>query len=208
MIDLPPDCYQALNEPIMQQIYQVESSGNPFAIGVVNGRLIRQPKTIEEAVSTANDLASQGRNYSIGKGQINKVHFERLGWTSDISKGFNICENVKAAHEIYNDCFSRAKHAGYPIDGKFNATHAALSCYYSGSFKAALSNPDVTRYVNLVLSTKVVSNKEKTKKDPNVIPLANNTTRAKAKVLANPNSTPKSNANDWIAEGVNIINFN
>ena len=38
---------------LMQHVAQVESSHNPYAIGVVGGRLVRQPRNLAEAVSTA-----------------------------------------------------------------------------------------------------------------------------------------------------------
>lgn len=208
MIDLPPDCQQALNAPLMQQIYQVESSFNPFAIGVVGDRLTRQPKRLDEAVATANNLAALGRNYSIGQGQVNKIHFERLGWSTDISQGFDVCKNVKAAFDIYIDCYDRAKTAGFPVEGDYSATHAALSCYYSGSFRAAQSNADVTRYVNEVLTTTPV-NKSVITDDSLVIPLAgsqSSSTVARVKALATPNNALKAQ-NDWVAQGASVIQF-
>ena len=208
MIDLPPDCQQALNAPLMQQIYQVESSHNPFAIGVVGGRLVRQPQYLDEAVATANNLAALGHNYSIGQGQVNKIHFERLGWSTDISAGFDVCTNVKAAFDIYMDCYNRAQTAGFPVDGDYSATHAALSCYYSGSFRAAQSNADVTRYVNEVLTTKPV-NKNIAPNESLVIPLASNkssSTPARVKALATPNKPLKAQ-NDWVVEGASVIQF-
>lgn len=208
MIDLPPDCQQALNSPLMQQIYQVESSFNPFAIGVVGDHLVRQPKKLDEAVATANYLASIGRNFSIGQGQVNKIHFDRLGWSTDISAGFDVCLNVQAAFDIYMDCYNRAKTAGFPVDGDYNATHAALSCYYSGSFRAAKSNADVTRYVNKVLNTKPINKNIANNNTSLVIPLANakSSTQVRVKALATPKK-PLQAQNDWVAQGTSIIKF-
>lgn len=154
MIDLPPDCQAALQAPLMQQIYQVESSLNPFAIGVVGGRLIRQPKALDEAVATVEYLTGLGRNFSIGQGQVNKTHFSRLGWDSDIAAGFDVCKNVVAAHDIFKGCYSWALSSGFDAKQEYSATDAALSCYYSGKLGAGKTNPDVTRYINEVLSTK------------------------------------------------------
>lgn len=41
---------------IMQHVVRVESSGNPYAIGIVGARLQRQPKNLTEAVATAKML--------------------------------------------------------------------------------------------------------------------------------------------------------
>lgn len=138
---IPTDCVEALKTPVMQQIIRVESGGNPFAIGVVGNQLVRQPRNLDEAVATAQALERAGYNFSIGTGQVNKVHFDRLGWKSNIRTGFDNCANVEQAARIFNDCYARAEQKGYAkavdkvIDKTvYTATHAALSCYYSGDF--------------------------------------------------------------------------
>lgn len=139
------DCAQAFASPLMQQIIRVESSGNPYAIGVVGNSLQRQPRNKIEAVATAKMLDARGFNYSIGIGQVNKVHFSRLGWNSDMLKGFNDCHNVLAANDIYEACRYKAIKAGYSVNPEFTTVDgikasasdaAALSCYYSGDLRA------------------------------------------------------------------------
>lgn len=139
------DCAQALASPLMQQIIRVESGGNPFAIGVVGDALQRQPKNETEAVATSRMLEARGFNYSIGIGQVNKVHFPRLGWVADLPKGFNDCQNVLAATDILLACQTRATNAGYSAHPHFTTADgvkasasdvAALSCYYSGDLRA------------------------------------------------------------------------
>ena len=128
-------CAPNVSPELMRQIVRVESGGNPYAIGVVGARLERQPKTLPEAVATVKSLKSNGYNFSIGIGQINKVHFQRLGWEA-AETGFDICTNLKASAGVLNDCHSKALKAGYPQNGNkgvYTATHAALSCYYSGN---------------------------------------------------------------------------
>lgn len=134
---IPVDCDAALSHALMQRIVHVESSGNQFAIGIVGARLVRQPAALGEAVATAESLRANGRNFSIGIAQVNKVHFDRLGWSADLTRGFDKCANVAAGAAIFNDCLTRAKASGYPAEGTaYTATHAALSCYYAGSFTA------------------------------------------------------------------------
>lgn len=41
---------------IMQHVVNVESSGSPYAIGVVNRHLARQPRNLAEALATAKML--------------------------------------------------------------------------------------------------------------------------------------------------------
>lgn len=132
---MPADCAQILYAPLIQQIVRVESGGNPFAIGVVGGRLVRQPRNLEEAVATAQSLEAMKRNYSIGTAQINRIHFKRLGWVDDITRGFDVCENVRAGLGVLQTCYDMALRAGYPAGhrpGTYDSIHASLSCYYSG----------------------------------------------------------------------------
>ena len=48
---------------VMKHVVSVESSFNPYAIGVVGGRLVRQPKTLAEALSTVRMLETGGYNF-------------------------------------------------------------------------------------------------------------------------------------------------
>ena len=58
-----PDCPDmALPMHVMQHVMRVESSFNPYAIGVVGGRLERQPRNLPEAVATARMLEKNGFN--------------------------------------------------------------------------------------------------------------------------------------------------
>ena len=86
MIDqIPFECTNGVSPQMMQQIVRVESSGNPFAIGVVGGRLERQPRNLPEALATARSLELNGYNYSIGISQVNRGHFSRLGWEKQLA---------------------------------------------------------------------------------------------------------------------------
>lgn len=134
---IPLDCAVGVHPVLMERIIRVESSGNPYAIGVVGGRLARQPRNINEAIATVKNLESTGYNYSVGTGQVNRVHFKRLGWNMNVAQGFDSCKNLHASAEILRTCYSGAVKAGYSPTGttrEYTAIHAALSCYYSGSF--------------------------------------------------------------------------
>lgn len=69
----------AVPDDVMAHVVHVESSRNPFAIGVVGGRLLRQPRNLGEAVATVRMLEARGYNYSVGLAQVNRVNFERFG---------------------------------------------------------------------------------------------------------------------------------
>lgn len=107
----------------MRHVVHVESSANPFAIGVVGAQLARQPKTLEEAVATAKMLESGGYNYSLGAAQVNRVNFRKYGLDSH-EKAFDFCTNLAAGASILAGCYTSA-------GGDWGK---AFSCYYSGNF--------------------------------------------------------------------------
>lgn len=113
----------AVSPEVMQHIVQVESGANPFAIGVVDGQLVRQPKNMDEAVATAQMLESKGYNFSLGIAQVNRSNLGRYGLDS-YRKAFGACDNLAAGAQILARCYGSA-HGDW---GK------AFSCYYSGNF--------------------------------------------------------------------------
>jgi type IV secretion system protein VirB1 len=121
----------------------VESTHNPFAIGVVGGHLARQPTSLEEAIVTARALRSAGHNYSVGIAQVNQVNFARFGLT--LETAFEPCANIRTGAAIYAECFTRATQT----PALQHLRHeAALHCYHSGS----LYSPQSVRYAQKVLA--------------------------------------------------------
>lgn len=112
----------AVPHDVMHHVVRVESSGNPYAIGVVGGRLQRQPKNLAEAVATAKMLEQKGFNFSLGLAQVNRYNLKKYGLQS-YEHAFQICPNVKAGSRILRECYDRAKDWG-----------KSFSCYYSGNF--------------------------------------------------------------------------
>ena len=112
---IPPD--------VMRHVVRVESSRNQFAIGVVGGHLVRQPKNLPEALSTARMLESHGYNFSIGLAQVNRYNLEKYGLDS-YEKAFQVCPNLQAGSRILADCYRRS-------GGDWGKS---FSCYYSGNF--------------------------------------------------------------------------
>lgn len=109
---------------VMRHVVNVESSFNPYAIGVVGARLARQPRSLEEAVATATQLERQGYNFSLGLAQVNRHNLAAQG-LDHYGKAFAVCPNLAAGARILADCRSRAQ-------GDWDK---ALSCYYSGNFE-------------------------------------------------------------------------
>jgi type IV secretion system protein VirB1 len=132
MIDfnaLAQQCAPSVHPTTLQAVVRTESGFNPYAIGVVGGRLVRQPRDRAEAVVTAKALDAQGINFSMGLGQVNKANLARYGLTYETA--FDLCANLRAGADILHDCYARAAKTMGPGDG---ALRAALSCYYSGNF--------------------------------------------------------------------------
>jgi len=108
---------------VMQHVVKVESSYNPYAIGVVGGHLVRQPQTLQEALATVHMLEDRGFNFSIGLAQVNRHNLQKYGLGS-YAEAFQACPNLRAGSRILADCNQRASgHWG-----------KSFSCYYSGNF--------------------------------------------------------------------------
>ena len=107
---------------VMQHVVRVESSFNRYAIGVVGGRLVRQPTNLAEALATARELRERGFNFSLGLAQVNRYNLRRYGLS--LERAFQACPNLQAGARILADCQLRAG----------NDWGKSLSCYYSGNF--------------------------------------------------------------------------
>jgi type IV secretion system protein VirB1 len=119
MLDCPD---LAVPVEIMHHVVHVESARNPFAIGVVGGRLSRQPRSLDEALAAVQTLKEQGYNFSVGIAQVNRYNLARYGLSS-YAQAFETCPNLKAGSQILKECHDRARDWG-----------KAFSCYYSGNF--------------------------------------------------------------------------
>lgn len=119
MLDCPD---LAVPREVMQHVVHVESSRNPFAIGVVGGYLARQPKSLDEALAAVRLLKDEGYNFSVGIAQVNRYNLAKYG-LSTYAQAFEVCPNLQAGSKILRECYDRALDWG-----------KAFSCYYSGNF--------------------------------------------------------------------------
>ncbi len=151
-VDLALQCAPTIHVQTMHALVKTESSFNQFAIGVVAGRLARQPRSLAEAVATAENLERLGYNYSVGFAQVNKHNFSKYGLT--IRTAFDSCGNMRAGGRILESCFQSAtrKYAGGQP-----ALRAALSCYYSGNFLRGFKpdRPGQRSYVDTVVGNAI-----------------------------------------------------
>lgn len=113
----------AVPKEVMHHVVHVESSYNPYAIGVVGARLMRQPRSLPEALATVRMLEDRGYNFSLGLAQINRYNLGKYDLDS-YEQAFQVCPNVQAGSRILAECHSRSK-------GDWGKS---FSCYYSGNF--------------------------------------------------------------------------
>ncbi|WP_425507595.1 lytic transglycosylase domain-containing protein [Stenotrophomonas aracearum] len=113
----------AVSMDVMQHVINVESSRNPYAIGVVGGALVRQPRQLDEALATVRMLEEKGYNFSVGLAQVNRYNLVKYGLDS-YEKAFQQCPNLQAASRILAECYGRSG----------NDWGKSFSCYYSGNF--------------------------------------------------------------------------
>lgn len=153
MIDfltLAQQCAPTVEPHTMAAIVHIESSYNPYAIGVVGGRLERQPKNKAEAIATATALENQNWNFSMGISQVNRYNLSKFNMTYD--DAFDPCANLHAGSKILEDCYTRAN---VKFDNQKQSLQAAFSCYYSGNFTRGFrpDKPGQASYVQKVLAS-------------------------------------------------------
>lgn len=143
LLSLATACAPQIDPGTTLALVRVESSGHPWAIGVVGGRLERQPRSRGEALATALALKAQGRNFSLGLAQINVHNLDGLGLTLDAA--LEPCKNLAAMQRVLVTCFERA--ARQRAGNVQRTLQMALSCYYSGDFTRGSRDGYVQRVV-------------------------------------------------------------
>ena len=129
-------CGVVAHVDVLAAIVAVESRGNPIALAV-NGpyELVRAPRSLSEAVATAQWLLEHGHNFDAGLAQVNSANLARLGL--DSASVFDSCGNVRAAGLVLEECFQRAAHLG---GGNEHQMDGAVSCYNTGHRTRGIAN--------------------------------------------------------------------
>ena len=151
-------CAPQVHADTARALVSVESAFNPWAIGVVGGALVRQPRSRAEALATAKALRDAGWNFSVGLGQINLGNFDRLGLT--VETAFEPCANLAAMQPVLAECFARANGAAARAADQV-ALRQALSCYYSGNFDTGFRHGYVRKVVVAARAVPTAQPKEK-----------------------------------------------
>ncbi|MFZ2987175.1 lytic transglycosylase domain-containing protein [Ideonella sp.] len=160
-------CAPQVHSDTAHALVSVESGFNPWAIGVVGGALVRQPRYRAEALATARALQAAGWNFSVGLGQINVGNFDRLGLTLDAA--FDPCTNLTAMQSVLAECFDRAQapaatanmtaNTATPQHADQTALRKALSCYYSGNFATGFRHGYVRKVVAAAGTSSLVASR-------------------------------------------------
>lgn len=142
---LVQQCAPDVAPATMAAIVRVESDFNPYAIGVVHGRLQQQPASLAQAIATARALDAAGWNYSSGLAQVNRSNWTRFGLTPETA--FDPCRNLAAGAAILQGCFERARRIHAQVRQVQQALRSGLSCYASGDFSTGFRTGYVQRLV-------------------------------------------------------------
>lgn len=134
-------CAPQVHPDTARAIVTIESGFNRYAIGVVGGALVRQPRSRAEALATISALSTAGWNYSVGLGQINVANFARLGLTPQ--SALEPCASLAAMQTVLSECYEKASASS----AQQVALRRALSCYYSGNFTTGMRHGYVGRVV-------------------------------------------------------------
>ena len=146
-VTLAQQCAPQVSPVTMAAIVRTESGFNPYAIGVVRGRLARQPASLDEAVATAHALAADGWNFSVGFAQVNRGNWHTYGLNE--RSAFDPCRNLAAGAAILQGCFELARRARTDTSSDSQSVlHASLSCYASGNLSTGYRTGYVQRVVD------------------------------------------------------------
>lgn len=139
MIDLPPQldqCAPGVLPVLMHALVRAESAWNPYAIGPDDGQsAVAQPKSLKDAVKTAQELLAAGGKFSVGLAQIHASQITARGITWE--QAFDACQNLNMGQVILFEYYDKARKEGY---AGVDAVWAALRGYNSGSVNKEISD--------------------------------------------------------------------
>lgn len=128
-------CAPSVAPATIAMIMRTESRGDPLAIHVNGDRLLRQPRSYNQAVAWATWLVAHRYNIDAGLMQVNSDNWPRLGLTP--ATVFEPCPNLRAGAEILAEGYARASQQ---YGAGQHALWAAVSAYNTGSLTAGFRN--------------------------------------------------------------------
>lgn len=125
----------------VRAVIDVESKGNPLAIGVNGPVKLRSARDQADAAQLARYAMSLGYSVDMGLMQINSGNLRKLGLTPETI--FDPCTNIRAGTMILSGNYASA--ALVHGEGQ-TALRASLSAYNTGSMTRGFRNGYVARY--------------------------------------------------------------
>ena len=141
-LDMMHQCAPNVAPATTSAIIQIESGGNPFALGV-NGPIARRPhpRSAAEAAALARFYIARGYSVDLGLMQINSRNLPGLGYT--VEQILEPCNNLRAGSRIIGRGYAGAvKRFGEGQD----ALRAALSAHNTGNYEQGFKNGYVAKY--------------------------------------------------------------
>lgn len=132
------ECGPAVSPETTQAIIQVESGGNPFAIGDNTLKKSFAPKSAAEAVQLATRLIREGHNIDMGLMQVNSCHLKPM--KLPLEDLFDPCRNIRIGTTILAEFYRQHK-----TDDPAQSLFKALSAYNTGQAWKG------TGYINKIL---------------------------------------------------------
>jgi type IV secretion system protein VirB1 len=158
-IDQMQHCAPNVSPVTLAAIMQVESGGNPYALGI-NGWHGKKPhpKNASQAAAFARYFISAGYSVDLGIMQINSSNLKGLGLS--ISQVLDPCTNMAAGSRILSRGYAGATKKFGQGQG---ALRAALSAYNTGNYERGFKNGYVAKYYGhqIVLKTRLATKAEK-----------------------------------------------
>lgn len=127
-------CAPAAPPHTMAAIVQVESGGDPLAIGDNTRRASYHPNTRESAIRLARRLLAAGHSLDLGIAQINDANLARLRLT--LSNVFDPCVNVAAGARVLAENYAVAAQSFGP---GAEALRHAIGMYNTGELYGGVS---------------------------------------------------------------------
>jgi type IV secretion system protein VirB1 len=134
-------CAPSVAPKTMNAIVQVESGGNPLAIGDNTTHRSYAPRSYAEALATANSLIAKGHSVDVGISQVNSANF--AGFHTSAAQVLYPCQGLIVGSAILTNAY-RWSAATYNEPQR--ALWGSISAYNTGSLT------DGGRYVNLVVA--------------------------------------------------------
>jgi type IV secretion system protein VirB1 len=139
ILALASQCAPTIAPETVLAIIQTESSGDPFALNVNDGRQPARQSNAADAAATARRFVAAGYSVDLGLGQINSRNMRWLGLTWVTV--FDPCTNVAALGRVLTTNYNSAKAGRDPQ----TALRVALSMYNTGSQTRGFRNGYVAK---------------------------------------------------------------